>query len=314
MNFTQIRALYMVVSEGSLAAAAQAIGVSQPTLSQHLQALEATSETRLFEKRGRRLALTEAGQRLFQAAEKVMAASQQVDDLMTRRGALTEGKITLISDTPALAVEVLARFRARHPEIELNLRIASVRQVLGEVREGSADAGIATDTPVGSDLVLRPLWRERLWVSLPLDHPLSAKSTLDRSDLQTETLLLREPGSRTRARVLNIVHGGETPALRAIEIGDRTAIREGVARGLGLSVQSQSECAPDPRLAHRPFQDPSARSDFVENLVLRRNYRRAPELAAFVDLALEEAAGIDAALDAPGAAPWIFSAKTGGGP
>lgn len=307
MNFSQIRALYMLVSEGSLAAAARAVGVSQPTLSQHLQALEAQSEVPLFEKQGRKLALTNAGQRLFQAAEKVMIASWNVDNLMTRRGALSEGKVTLVSDSPVLAVELMGRFRRRYPEIELVLKIASVAQVLADVRDGSAGVGIATDTPVGDDLILRPLWRERLWVSLPATHDLTRKAAIGPADLAGETLLLREQGSRTRARILDVLQSEGQRPFPIIEIGDRSAIREAVARGMGISLQSQSECPPDPRLAHRPLGLRSPRLEFFENIVSRRNYRRVPEIAAFVELALTEAPAIAAQLEAPGDAPWEFA-------
>ncbi|MCV6598039.1 MAG: LysR substrate-binding domain-containing protein [Mangrovicoccus sp.] len=306
MNYTQIRALYTLVAEGSLAAAARAIGVSQPTLSQHLAALEAQSQVQIFEKSGRKLVLTEAGQRVFQAAEKVMQAARQVDDLMTGEGALTRGKLTLCSDSPSLAVELMHRFSRRHGEIRLTLRVASVHQVLSEVRDGLADVGIATDTPVGGDLVLRPLWRERLWVSLAAPHPLAAHSAVPLGDLGRETLLLREPGSRTRARIEELMQRAKLRPAGLIEIGDRAAIREAVARGLGLSLQSQSECAPDPRLAHRPIAT-DLRLDFVENIVVRRNYRGVQDIARFVDMARTEAPQIAAQLDSPGTAPWEFS-------
>lgn len=284
MNFSHIRAFHAVAREGGVARAALVLGVSQSTLSQQIHALEARHALRLFEKRGRRLALTNAGQNLLQVTERLMEVVDEVQVTLRGPGALVNGHLSIMSDSTALAVELMRRFGERHPAVSLMLAIASVDDIGQAVRDGSADIGIAMNPPIGDVITAEPLMRERFHLVLARDHPLARRRAVAFPDLQGETIIMREPGSRTRAFVQQMLEIEGVRAGREITIRERSAIREAVARRMGVAFFVISEVPPDRRLTTRPLIPSLARLELDEYLLIRKDRRHKPVVAAFRDV------------------------------
>lgn len=292
MNFPQIRAFHLVVKEGGVGRAARVSGVSQPTISQHIKALEARYGAPLFEKRGRSLQPTEAARELFSVTEALIRAADDVDAALGGRPDVSSGRLRLVSDHVTIAVELIDLFRRRHPGVTASLRVASMPQIMAAVADASADAGITVEPPAGDDLVIRPLASEPLDVVSARSHGFARLERVGLADLATETLLLREPGSRTRALTERALEAAGVAPRAVLELGSREAIREAAARGMGVSLMGRLECPPDPRLARTPLAAAHARVAFDEHLVIRRDRRRSPVVAAFADLAARYAPGV----------------------
>lgn len=295
MNFAQIRAFYHVVKDGGVGRAATIIGVSQPTISQHIKELENRYGVGLFEKQGRRLHLTEAGRDLFSVTERLMRAAAEVNDALERRGTLLGGRLILISDSTKIAIDLLDLVRRRHPSVEISVRIASLSSIIAKIEEGSADVGVTVDPPAGDNLLVAPLKTERLLAMLPRGHSLARSARVTLPDLAGETLVLREPSSRTRALTERILAMAGVVPRAVLEIGARDAIREAVARALGVSLVAESDCPPDPRLIYRPLASSGLRVAFDEHLVIRKDRRGVPAIAAFREIAADYAARASAA-------------------
>lgn len=296
MNYAQIRAFFHVVQEGGVGRAAKLLGVSQPTISQHINSLEARHGMRLFVKRGRGLALTEAGRDLFSLTERLIRAADEVDDALERRGALSGGRLRVVSDSPALAVELLDRFRRQHRSVEVSISIATLPRIVSEIREAAADVGVTVEPPAGGDLVIAPLTNEPLLVTVSAQHRLAERDGISIEDLVEETVILREEGSRTRMMIERAFAMLGRGPRETLVIGGREAIREAIARNIGVSLFARSECPPDARLRHLPIEVPGLRLTFDEHIVVRRDYRRVSAIAAFFDVAAEfaaEAAGAE---------------------
>ncbi len=295
MNYAQVRAFFHVVDEGGVGRAARLMGVSQPTVSQHLKALEQRYGTRLFVKRGRRLELTAAGHELFTVTERFIRLADEVNDALERRGALSGGQLRLVSDAPAISVELLALFRRRHPFVEVSIRTASLRRIVTELREGAADVGITVEPPAGSDLFAAPLVTDPILLVVPADHAFAGRRSVALSDLADEAVILREQGSLTRSLTERALADAAVVPRERLEISGRATIREAVARGIGVSVFAESECPPDTRLAYVPIDPEGVRLEFDEHLVVRKMHRRVPAIAAFCEVAMDFAAarGID---------------------
>ncbi len=290
MNFAQVRAFHLVAREGGVARAATVLGVSQPTISQHVKSLEAHYGVRLFERRGRSLRLTASGRDLFSVTERLMAAAEDVETALRRPAALTGGRLRLAADSTALAVDLLRRFRARHAAVELSLGVASVAAILEAVQNGSADLGVAVDPPAGDALGVEPLRRERLWVTAVRGHRFERLAQVAIVELAGETLIMREQGSRTHAMISQAMEAEAVQPRGVLEINERSAIREAVATGMGVAFFVPSECPPDPRLSHTPLASRRTRLEFQEYLIYRRERRRQPLIAAFREVAARLAA------------------------
>lgn len=284
MNFAHIRAFHWVATEGGVARAAQILGVSQSTLSQHIHALEERHSLRLFDKSGRRLVLTDAGHALLEVTGRLMAVVEEVGTTLNGPGALVDGHLSIISDSTTLAVELMRRFGDRFPSVSLALSIASLDEISKAVRDGHADVGIAMNPQVGDVITVEPLLRERFHLLLAHDHRLACREAVAFSDLEGETIIMRERGSRTHAFVRQMLQSEGVSDIREITIRERSAIREAVSRRMGVAFFVLSEVPPDRRLVCRPLVSAKARLDLDEYLLIRKDRRHKPVVAAFRDV------------------------------
>ena len=295
MNFHQLHAFHLVATEGSVRRAAEIMGLSQPTLSQHLKGLEERHRVRLFEKRGRGLVLTDAGKELLSVTGRLMDAAGAVEDLLSRRPTSASGRLRVLSDSPAIAVRIVRRMLRGHPDIDISIRKDSVDGIVAALNEMRADVGIAVDPMIGSALLVTPLRQERLYTCLPADSDLAGCKIFALEQVSGRVLILRERSSRTRALIERAMAADGVAPGRVLEIEGAEVVREAVALSLGLSFFSEAECPPDPRLRYAPVVARRGRTVFVENLIVRRDRRRAPAIKAFLDAAAEERADFDLA-------------------
>lgn len=288
MNYQQIRAFHLVAREGGVRRAAEIMGLSQPTVSQHIKALEQRHGVRLFEKRGRGLALTEIGTQLFNVTGPLIARAGEVEDLLTRRHITVTGRLRIVSDSPPLAVRIVRRLLLSHPEIEISIRKASVDAAVELLMDLRADIAIAVDPLIGTSLQIIPLMSERLHVCLPAGHPLARGKTFPLQAMADLTLIQREKGSRTRVLVERVMQAEGVAPAGTIEIEGAEVVREAVALSLGVSFFARSECPPDPRVTYLPLIAGKARTSFVENVLVRGERRNEPAIRSFLQAARTE--------------------------
>ncbi len=290
MNYAQIRAFYSVVREGGVGRAAKFLNVSQPTVSQHVKALEEMAAVRLFERRGRSIALTPEGARLFAAAEQLMRAVAAVEDSLATPGELERGRLRIVSDSPPVVVQLLKRFRDRHHAVTISTALASKPQIMSELADGEADFGITVAPTVGVDYMAIPLRSDGLSLCVWSGHPLARKRRVALVDLAPEVLLLREAGSRTRNLLQQAMTQRDVTTRDTIEMGSREVLREAVALKIGIAVFTASECPPDPRLAYVPIHEPGLMIVAHEHLVFRKRSLIRPEMAALIEIARDYSA------------------------
>src|SRR5437763_8295369 len=126
---------------GSFTAAARALGLTQAAVSQRVQALEQLLGVPLFERQGGHVSLTEAGHRLHSYAQRILALHREALQELTGRQAPLTGELSLAaSSVPGehLLPDLLARFRARHPHVQVRATVTDTREVLHRVEQGEA--------------------------------------------------------------------------------------------------------------------------------------------------------------------------------
>lgn len=285
MNYHQIRAFTLVAQEGSVRRASEILRVSQPTVSQHLKALEQQYGLRLLEKRGRGLVLTEAGKDLFSVTKKLMLAADHVEEMLLRPPKTRAGRLKIVSDSPTLAVQIVSALEKTNPELEISIRKDSVLGVIEALKDMRADVGIAVEPMIGSELLVQPIKREELFAALPLHSSLAGMSEFAIQQAGGQSLIMREKTSRTRALVERALSMENVSPGRIIEVEGPEVVREAVAAGLGLAFFAESECPPDHRIVYRRVVVKNGRIGFVENVIIRQDRKREPEIAQFLDAA-----------------------------
>ncbi|MBN9321551.1 MAG: LysR family transcriptional regulator, partial [Delftia acidovorans] len=132
MSNARYRAFIAVAHHGSLSAAARALGVSQPTISTQIATLERQSQIELFHRRGYRMTLTGAGARLLSMAQKIMALEAEAEFFLRDSGQLHQGELKIGAVGPFHVIEMVAAYRARHPGMQLSIRMGNSQQVLAD--------------------------------------------------------------------------------------------------------------------------------------------------------------------------------------
>jgi aminoethylphosphonate catabolism LysR family transcriptional regulator len=248
MSTARYRAFVAVAHHASLSAAARALGVSQPTVSTQIAALERSSRSALFHRQGYRMWPTSAGARLLPLAHKLLALEAEADFLLRDAGQLNQGELKIGAVGPFHVMEMVAAYRARHPGMQLSVRVGNSQQALHDLEHYTTDVAVLAGLHERPELLARPYTRHPIIVMAPLAHPFAQRSEIALQELHGQPLIWREQGSTTRTALEAALVAHAVQPVTALEIGSREAIREAVAHGLGLGTVCASEFVPDPRL------------------------------------------------------------------
>jgi len=238
----QFEVFLAVAKAGSFRGAAEAMHLSQPALSQHVAEMERELGTRLFDRLGRKVALTEAGRVLEEHAHRLFASLASAREAVADLSGLKRGSLVLgASTTPGIYVlpGMIAAFQGKYPGVALSLRIGNSALIEEQIRGNELDLGVVGGHPLrlGEECVAAGLLDELVLI-VPPDHPWARRREIQPSRLERERLLVREEGSATRQvteRALQRV-GGHIKA--SMELGHTEAIKQAVIAGLGIAFVS----------------------------------------------------------------------------
>ena len=244
MELRHLRYFIAVAEELHFGRAAQVLGISQPPLSQQIQALEQEVGARLFERTNRRVELSEAGRLFLHEARLVLAQVDKAADVARRAqlGELGELKIGFTSSAPfnSSIPQAIFAFRQAFPAVHLNLQEMSSTQVAESLVDESIQVGLMRPLPLPDSLSMVELMREPLVAVLNADHPLvhSSERGLHLAQLAEEPFVFfpRSYGSGLYAQLLNLARDAGVSPHFAQEAGEAMTIIGLVAAGLGVSV------------------------------------------------------------------------------
>jgi aminoethylphosphonate catabolism LysR family transcriptional regulator len=290
-NYQHLRAFHAIAVEGGVSRAARRLNVSQPTLSQQLKGLESRHSVALFESRKTPLRLTAVGRDLFALTAKLFATAADIDEMLGETASVAGGMLRLGSDNPTYAAKVVDLFRRHHPQAEIQVRMGNAREVMKWLGEAQIDAALASDPPGDANFSYEPLASEGLACALPCNHALAGLDTIPIEAFARETLLLREPTSKTRAFAERALADAGVEPKAMLEMQSRETIRECIALGLGISIFFTSECPPDARIVYRPIETGQRTYQLRSYLVCQTERRRGALMRALQTIAAEMRAG-----------------------
>lgn len=239
---TRMRLLVEIERQGSLSGAAAAIGIGQPSASQHLRLLEAAAGQRLVERSGRGSTLTEAGRVLAGRAAQALASLHAAEEELHALAGLQTGTIHVGASTAPgayLLPDTLGCFRRDFPGVTVEVEIAASAEILDRLLAGRIQLAIVGAQEADSRIVLEPFLEDEIvGVGQPASLPLRL-GKLDPRRLADLTLLCREPGSSSRELVERELRQiGVDPASRW-ELGSTEAVKRAAREGLGVAFLSR---------------------------------------------------------------------------
>jgi LysR family hydrogen peroxide-inducible transcriptional activator len=284
----QLRAFVAVAQHQHFGDAAASLGVSQPTLSQALAALETGLGVRLIERNPRRVLVTADGRFLLPLAQSAVDA---VDVFRTAAlpdtwltGPLHIGVIPTVA--PYLLPAMLPTVHEQAPDLQLRVHEDQTERLLDALAKGDLDVGIVALPAKDARVVEHPLYDEDFVLAVPADHPWSGRSGISPSQLRDEDLLFLEEGHCLRDQAVEVCVQSGVPAGDAnARAASLSTIVQLVSAGLGMTFLPESAVKVEARGAHlgvARFADAAPGRRI--GLVHRKSSARADEFEDLADI------------------------------
>lgn len=224
--------------------AAKALRLSQAAVSQRVQALEKTLGKPLFKRQGGRVLLTEAGQKLYEFAQRILDLHRETRREVTGHETPLSGELLLAaSSVPGeyLLPAVLLTFGPKHPHVRVRATVTDSMSVMAQVERGEVSLGLVGRKAKNSHLDFRYLTSDRMVLIVPPRHALSSRKKVSVKQLARHPIILRESGSGLRdCFEKSLEQAGRSLAdlTVALELGSNEGIKEAVQRGVGVAILS----------------------------------------------------------------------------
>ncbi|MGH7913492.1 MAG: selenium metabolism-associated LysR family transcriptional regulator [Candidatus Binataceae bacterium] len=245
MDLRLIEIFCRVYQERSFSRAARALGLTQPTVSVHIRDLEQSLGTALFNRLGREIQPTEAGNFLYEHSRSLIALKSDLAQKMAGFLNRVEGLLTVgASSVPGeyLLPSLVTAFRAKYPGVRARLRISDTAETIEYLRHGDIEIGVVGATMEDPELAFETLAGDELVLAAPAEGICDGRSQVSLMELRELPMIVREPGSGTRMALErslkhNRISLGDCNV--AAEFGSLGAIKEAVRQGCGVSFLSE---------------------------------------------------------------------------
>jgi DNA-binding transcriptional LysR family regulator len=251
MDLRRLEVFCKVVELRSFTKAAEAVLLSQPTISEHIRSLEETLGEKLVDRLGREVLPTPAGQILYRYAMRMLRLREEAIQAMAMYRGDLSGRLVLGASTiPGTYIlpKTLGSFKARHPSIQLTLRISNTAEIGEAVLRGDLETGVVGSRWKDRGLSFEEICSEELVLAVFPGHPWVDRHEVGMDELYGQPFILRQRGSGTRmamARVLE-AHGFDFSQLFVVaEVGTTEAVRQSIKARIGISILSQQAVEED---------------------------------------------------------------------
>lgn len=241
VTFRQLQVFVEVAKTGNMTRAAEALHLTPPAVSMQVKEVEAQVGLPLFDRHGRAVSLSTAGEYFLVHAKRLLAALKEADDAMARLKRIERGRLTIamVSTATYFVPHLLACFHEDHPGIDVKLRLAANReQLVALIAAGEADLAIMGRPPRELALRAEPFAAHPLAFVAPPDHPLLAVPQAPPEVLVRYPVIAREAGSGTRAAMERYFTEHRVAPTIAMELESSETIKQSVIAGLGLAFLS----------------------------------------------------------------------------
>jgi DNA-binding transcriptional LysR family regulator len=251
MDTRQLAAFCAVVDRKSFSQAAEQLGVTQPAVSLQIRSLEKRLGRRVLDRSGRRVEPTEAGQRLYRSAQRLLALEEQLLEEVAGNGdGELKGRLEIGCSTgPGATVLplLLCQFHEENPGVGISLSVNDTQHVIDLVAERELELGVVGAATRHRGVSFEPFFRDEVALAVPPKHRFAGK-TIGLDELRAETLILMQEGAGVRQMIEDELRRA---GLRLrdldvrLELGLQESVKAAVAAGHGVTFISRSSMEPE---------------------------------------------------------------------
>ncbi len=244
LDSRQLQVFMAIWEKRNLSLAAEAVFLTQPTVSAHLRALEEQLNVRLFNRTPKEVVPTAAGELLYPYIQRMVRLNRQAEEALSRFAGEEAGLLEIgASNIPGQYVlpRLLGAFRKERPGVDIRLRVADTARVSAEVLEGRIELGLVGARISRKRLIFQEWFHDELVFVTDPEHEFRKRSSINFHQMISQPFIMRERGSGTRLTIEKALsdRGISTDRLNIImEMGSTEAVRQGVKAGVGCAIIS----------------------------------------------------------------------------
>ena len=283
MRYVQLRAFHNVAIHDGFSRAAEALGLTQPAISDQVRKLESEYDIRLFDRQKKQIRLTESGKQLLDITNRLFEIETQAMEFLSETQSLRTGTLKIFADSAHHILHVLAQFRHAHPAVSVSINTGNTASVITRLQNYEADIGVVGKVPEGREFEVVALSSSPIVAFVSRNNRLAKSKALSLCELCRHPLVLREEGSLTRALLEDELARKSIRIAGAIEAEGREAVQEIVAADGGIGFVSQAEFGNDHRLVKLDIADASMIMD--EAIICLRERSDSKAIRTFMTIA-----------------------------
>ena len=245
VELSTMRVFLVAAEEKNFSQAARRLNMSQSAVSQNIRMMEQVYNVELFQRHGRSVILSETGEALLPMVREALRAARLVEDSIQDIKKEIGGELLIGCSTSAgkyLMPALLSMFQLDYPAVHPRVKVMGRDSIYDRLLNQALPFGVASKHFDHRDLECMPLFEDRIYLIVPVNHPWAAYGQALPDDLLDQKLIMREEISGTCETVMEGLKSyGITPDMLnvAMELGNAEAIEMAVERGVGIAFVSE---------------------------------------------------------------------------
>ncbi|MCK8602449.1 selenium metabolism-associated LysR family transcriptional regulator [Desulfoferrobacter suflitae] len=297
MDIHRLEVFCRVVELQSFTRAGEAVCLTQPTVSEHVRALEEMLGEKLVDRLGREVLPTPAGKILYEYGRKIIRLRDEaVQAVQNYTGNLCGHLLIGASTIPGTYIlpTIIGSFKSRHPSIQITVAISGSAKIVERLLRSDLEAGLVGARWQDRRVVLEEVFADELILATWPDHPWAERKSIRLDELAGQPFIMREQGSGTRKVMSETLreHGFDLASLSVVaEMGSTEAVRQAIKARIGISILSYHSIAEDlhnKSLVAPPIEGLRISRPFY--LIQRKNRQVSPLCTAFLNYLRQRAA------------------------
>ena len=242
MNLNQLKIFYYAAKNGNLSSAANELFITQPAVTKGIQRLQEHYEIKFVDFVGKKLMLTDAGEVLYQIAEKIFEMERQAEESIRDFQQRKRGQIKILSSESFgdyYLPRIIILFSKAYPLVRVSMNILPTVQVVEKTASLNCDLGFISYPVEHKKLSVKEVLEDKLVIITAPDHPLKHKKNLKPKDLEGQNFIMHEKGSAPRRAIEEFIRKNNISIGIPLELSSNRAIKRAVEERAGIALISR---------------------------------------------------------------------------
>jgi DNA-binding transcriptional LysR family regulator len=247
MDLYKLKSFYTVAKLGSFSRAAETLFLTQPAVSAQIKDLEYEYKTKLFDRVGRKIKLTRAGESLISYAKNLLDMYEESHFAVNMLKEAMDGSVKIAtSGTPGsrLLPGFISNFKKEYPDTGFTIKTQKSVSVIESIKQNHFDLGIIVSDECNlnkQELVDKNLYKDRIVIGVSNEHPLALRNSISVNELSNKPLIVSVKNTVSRQAMDKFFHQYSIPFTIAYEIENISVIKTMVEKNLGIAFFSTLE-------------------------------------------------------------------------